>query len=445
MRPRALESHGWWLAIAIALASGVFGRWPLPPAAEIAALAIAACTAAWSAPSGLALLLAAGLLSPWVLSTGTQTSLPLLWVLVPALFIGWAARAAARGALWQGLFARPALALVALGGTALASFASANLAMFGCGGRASTLVQLATLASLMMPAAVYLVASTVECRWIERLTWLFIAVGGVEVATRFVPDLRGAAITGTDGSLFWVWLTTLVAGQAVANRSLLPEWRVALGWVVVMIFCVTASELRREWLAGWIPALVGLAAVAALVVPRLAAGAAAAAGIAVLVAVSWPQHAGVITHNLYSLGTRWDAARIILRMLAGNPVVGFGPANYYHCTPLIPIRGYAVHFSSHNNYVDLAAQTGVLGLGCVLWFIGATLRLGLRTWRRVPDGFARGYVCGCLGGLAGTVTAAAMGDWWLPFPYNVTLAGLRTSLLAWIFLGGLAAVARETT
>ena len=38
-------------------------------------------------------------------------------------------------------------------------------------------------------------------------------------------------------------------------------------------------------------------------------------------------------------------------------------------------------------------------------------------------GFAQAYVYGALGGLAGMVVAGMLGDWVLPFFYNVGLAG----------------------
>jgi hypothetical protein len=55
----------------------------------------------------------------------------------------------------------------------------------------------------------------------------------------------------------------------------------------------------------------------------------------------------------------------------------------------------------------------------------------------VPDGFPRAYVYSALGGLAGTLVAATLVDWILPFVYNIGLAGFRASILAWIFMGGL--------
>ena len=58
----------------------------------------------------------------------------------------------------------------------------------------------------------------------------------------------------------------------------------------------------------------------------------------------------------------------------------------------------------------------------------------------MPIGFARAYVYGALGGIAGTLVAAALGDWVLPFVYNIGLRGMRASLLGWMFMGGLVAL-----
>jgi O-antigen ligase len=120
-----------------------------------------------------------------------------------------------------------------------------------------------------------------------------------------------------------------------------------------------------------------------------------------------------------------------------SPLLGLGFANYYWYTPLFPIRGYAVSFNSHNNYVDIVAQMGLVGLVCFLWILWEVGRLGWRLRERVPAGFAQAYVYGALGGLAGMVVAGMLGDWVLPFFYNVGLNGLRATTLGWLFLGGL--------
>jgi hypothetical protein len=99
-----------------------------------------------------------------------------------------------------------------------------------------------------------------------------------------------------------------------------------------------------------------------------------------------------------------------------------------------------VQFNSHNQYVDLIAQTGLLGLVCFLWFAAAVGIVGWRLRKQVPAGFAQAYVYGALGGLVGTLAAGMLGDWVLPFFYNIGLSGFRASVLGWLFLGGLVAL-----
>jgi hypothetical protein len=90
--------------------------------------------------------------------------------------------------------------------------------------------------------------------------------------------------------------------------------------------------------------------------------------------------------------------------------------------------------------MDLVAQTGLLGLGCFLWFAWETGHLGWRLRSRVPEGFAKAYVYGALGGLAGTLVAGMLGDWVIPFVYNVGFNGFRSSVMGWLFLGGLVVI-----
>ena len=66
--------------------------------------------------------------------------------------------------------------------------------------------------------------------------------------------------------------------------------------------------------------------------------------------------------------------------------------------------------------------------------------LGLKLRNKATDGFSQAYVIGVLGGLAGTLVAGMLGDWVIPFVYNVGVRGFRTSVIAWIFLGGLVVI-----
>ena len=101
---------------------------------------------------------------------------------------------------------------------------------------------------------------------------------------------------------------------------------------------------------------------------------------------------------------------------------------------------YFVSFNSHNQYIDIIAQTGLIGFFCFTWFVWQVGKLGLSLRKTAPEGFPRTYVVGALGGLIGTLVAGMLGDWFIPFVYNIGYAGFRTSVLGWIFLGGLIAL-----
>jgi O-antigen ligase len=125
-----------------------------------------------------------------------------------------------------------------------------------------------------------------------------------------------------------------------------------------------------------------------------------------------------------------------------NPWLGFGPANYYHYTLLYPILGWWVRFNSHNNYVDLVGQVGVVGLLAFGWIMAEVLRLAFRLRPRMPRGFERAYVAGAVAGLAGSLVSGLLADWIIPFTYNIGIRGFRSSLLFWFFLGGVLALKR---
>jgi hypothetical protein len=61
----------------------------------------------------------------------------------------------------------------------------------------------------------------------------------------------------------------------------------------------------------------------------------------------------------------------------------------------------------------------------------------MRLYATLPDGFPRAYAAACVAGLIATLISGFLGDWFLPFVYNIGLGGMRASILFWVFLGGL--------
>jgi len=339
---------------------------------------------------------------------------------------------------------KPILPLLSLVLVAFLAFGVGQIPWYSFVKPASMAAQIGGLSIFILSAAAFLlVAHQVrDIRWLQWMHWIFFAVGAVYVIARLFPPLHQIArlySRGANGSIFWTWLTVLSFSQAVFNRKLHPGWRVLIGslTLVTLYFGVV---IMRAWNSGWVPALVAIALTLTVAKPRLGLVFVALGLVGGITQIQKLIDFIMIGDNEYSLSTRLEAWAIVLNIAKVNPILGLGPSNYYRYTPLFPIRGWAVAFNSHSQYVDLIAQTGLLGLASFLWFFAATGWLGWRLRNRVPEGFARAYVYGVIGGIGGTLVSAALGDWVLPFFYNVGLVAFVSSVLAWLFMGGLVAL-----
>lgn len=272
-----------------------------------------------------------------------------------------------------------------------------------------------------------------DVRWLKILTWSFLALSSLYIIGRaanlsFIVDLYHFGFTAQ--SMFWTWLTALAAGQLIFNTTL-KRWSRALLFLLLALTLYVALIQGFEWKSGWVPPVVVLAILLGIRNRNFIVFATPLVVIAVLYAIG-----KLIASDDYSWVTRLDAWRIILEISRVSPLFGMGFANYYWYTPLFPIRGWRVSFNSHSQFIDLIAQTGYLGLFSFLWLFFAFARLSWSIARKLPIGFARGYAYGVLAGIIATMVAAFLGDWVLPFVYNVGLAGFRSSVPAWIFIGG---------
>lgn len=331
----------------------------------------------------------------------------------------------------------PLLGFVAV---ALLAFGMGQLPWYTFAETAPMGAQLGGLAVYVLSAGAFILVAQLihNTRWLQAMVWLFLAFGGIFIIGRLVPGadslIRPLFPSYTTGSLFWVWLVALAFSQAIFNRDLKWFWRLFLVILVMAIFYEGYFK-REDWKSGWVPPLFAIVAMLAVHFWRVSLLLSPLGFIPLSRLISYG-----IAADEYSYSTRIDAWTIVLEITKVNPILGLGPSNYRWYTPLFPIRGWAVQFNSHSQYIDLIAQTGLLGLACFIWFFGAVGWLGWKLKERVPTGFPRAYVYGALGGWAGTLVAAALGDWVLPFFYNVTLGGFRASVLAWLFLGGLVAL-----
>jgi O-antigen ligase len=99
----------------------------------------------------------------------------------------------------------------------------------------------------------------------------------------------------------------------------------------------------------------------------------------VLPAAFW-QRAGSIVPAIRkqedTFGARLGFWRVALRMVEDRPIVGVGPGNYVAAYPRYARSGdhRFLTFATHNAFVGVAAETGVVGLALFLLISGLALR-----------------------------------------------------------------------
>jgi hypothetical protein len=394
-------------------------------------------------PIGLFAVLIGAMLVPYEIGTGTNTGINLAIILIPLLIGIITLDMVVRRRKLSFVLSRPVWPLLALVVVSLLAFGIGQLPWFVYAKGASLYSQLAGLAVFLMSAGAFILVVNIltNLTWLKRMTWFFLAVGSFYMLVGGIPYLNQAlnifVRRGSNGSLLYVWLVAIALSQLLFNRDLSKFWRLALIGLLIFTFYV-AIVLQNEWKSGWVPSVAVIGVIVFFRNPRLGI---ILAFLSLIFLRDLPSL--IISTDEYSYTTRLVAWEIIWKeIIKVNPLLGLGPANYYFYTPLYPILGYSVEFNSHNNYVDIVAQIGLLGLACILWFAIEEGFLAFQLSKKRLDNFSKAYVIGILGGLAGTLVAGMFGDWIIPFVYNVGVRGFRTSVIAWMFLGGLVVIER---
>jgi O-antigen ligase len=398
---------------------------------------------------GLLGLVAAALVVPFAIGTGTEVSLNLSVLFVPALLVVWLLDMVGRRAIHvvRSLVNRPLLWFVASG---LLSLAVGNVLWNPIVPRPRNLllVQLGQWAIFALSAGAFWLAANLirEERWLRRMVFFFLCLSGVLTAARLALGdgwlIGRAATIAIIRAPYWIALISLIGGQLLFNRQLGAGWQgLLVGLLIGALYY--AFFVARESISTWAPLLVVMSTLLWLRYPRLrwllTLGGAVGA---VFLFQPLYEFAGGDEEWIVSGGARLALIRRTIALVRENPILGLGPASYRHYGFLEPLQYRQTLWdralvSSHNNYVDIYAQMGLVGLGLFLWFLVELARLGWRLHGNYRDGFAAGYVNGMLAALVGICAAMMLLDWFLPFVYNVGFPGFQASVLLWMFFGGL--------
>ena len=438
------------LALAFLLGQRASALWLLLVLATMAALVVLR-----QPMLGLGGLIALALVMPVSIPTGTEVVLNLVTLLVPAMLGVWLLL----------LIRQKSLSLVPSPvNRPLALFLAAGLLSLLLGNalwdpsvpRSASfwLVQLAQWGIFAFSAGAFWLTANLAKR-LAHLQWLvvtFLVLGGGLAVLRLLPGVGSLANAMTTIAFvrapFWILLAGLAGGQLLFNQQLTAIQRggllLSLGAVLFYAF-VAQQEAASNW--------VGIAAVAGILVWLRWPGWRIPIVLLLLVLALL----GFLLPTIYNFAggdAEWFASggsrlaltgRVVEMTVQHNPVTGLGPAAYrpYGFTqPLVYAHIIWAHplISSHNNYVDIFAHTGLVGLFLFGWLALEIGRLGLRLRARFTEGFAAGYVNGMLAVGVGSLVIMLLADWILPFVYNIGFPGFQASVLVWLFLGGLVAL-----
>lgn len=396
---------------------------------------------------GLWALIPGGMLVPFSIATGSNTAINISVILSAGLLGLWVLELITGQK--QFYFSRPFIPLLLFMSVSVLGFGFGQLHWFPIP-PASLMAQIGGLSIFLLLGGVFLLTANqiTNLRWLEWITWTFLILASIYILATILPLgrtgwwIQGRFQRAVQDSLFWTWVVILAFSQALVNQKL-PVWLRGALFVLALSTIYVTVVIKQSWVSGWFPALTAMGIITWFGQPRIRKFILLGACLVLIFQFdNLYNYIFAEGDNEYSLITRLEAWSIMLNIIKVNPLFGLGPSNYYWYTVIFPISGYQVYFSSHNNYFDLVAQVGLIGLALFFWFAWEIGRLGFRLLSITPDGFPKAYAIGGLGGLGAMLVAGMLGDWVIPFVYNVGMQGYRASAIAWLFLGGILVLER---
>lgn len=292
------------------------------------------------------------------------------------------------------------------------------------------LVQLASAVIMIVSPGILLMMGNLvqEEMHLKIISWVMVSVGVLGIINNFL-SLGLPVNTSGQASM---WVIALAMSLALFNEKLARRWRIAL-LALAFAWVIWGFIFNLAWLAGWLPGFVAGYIILALRSKRLLV-------LAILVLVIYFfLNTSVIEswlgdETLTSGDTRVMAWEMNWKFTKDHLLFGMGPAGYavYYMT-YNPLDAMA----THNNYIDLLSQTGVVGSAFYLSIFGLLLWRGWVVYNRVKGrrDFLEALVVAALGGTCGCIVIMAFGDWLLPFAYTQTIAGFSYTVYNWLFMG----------
>lgn len=368
------------------------------------------------------------------LPTGTETRLPLSLLLALALSLAWAISMYSRG--WR-------LAPTPLNRPLIAFGLACSFSLFwGIAWRDYGLIdapkfivtQTASLITILISlSAALLVGNFIRTPGqLKYLVGAFLVCGSLMTLTELFhinqPVLNDRGLWGT-------WTVAPAYGLLIGVPRMRWRWRIGLILIILLTLYQT-MVVNADWISGWLPTIIALGAITLLRSWKAFILLCLLGGVALFISLGFFQKVAQDNVDDGSLERLiiWEQNFGVTRE---HWLFGTGPA------------GYAIYYmsyfpeearSTHNNYLDVISQFGLVGSLLWLWLMAVSMWEGWHISRRAPPGFLRALAITAGGGWVAALAAMFFGDWVLPFAYNQGIAGYKYTVYSWIFLGTLISI-----
>ena len=285
------------------------------------------------------------------------------------------------------------------------------------------------LVMALLPAAFLMAANLVDSLTMVKTIVGMLLLAGV---IGLVKQYGVVNFPFNTGGLYTTWVIALSAGLAMFGNRLGLVWR-GLFLALAGVWVFWGSILHISWVSGWLPGLVAIVVLIALRSKKLAVFTALV--MAVVVYVNQTYYANTVNaENTESGDTRLAAWEQNWRVTSQHLLFGTGPGGYaaYYMS-YFPKEAMA----THNNYIDILAQTGLIGFAFYIVIFGVIAWKGYRLCRRLKGrgDFTEALANSLLAGTVAGIVAMTLGDWLIPFAYTQTISGFDHSVFSWLLMG----------
>ena len=231
---------------------------------------------------------------------------------------------------------------------------------------------------------------------------------------------------------FASWLTIMIPlalGLSCFNFSNKYFWlKKYILWLLicVLIFCLVLTHSKGAWIA------VFLSVVFLAILQKRGRGAIIIIlGLLILMLVFLPHLSEYIndymTHSESNRLTLWIESLAIIKDF---PLLGCGLNTYSIVAPNYKIVEWGGIYP-HNSYLQMAAETGLLGLGAFLWIIITIFKTSSANLKKINDKFYSALLSGLLAGLFAFLAHSFV---------DTDLYSLQLRYLMWFVIGLIVAV-----